>query len=194
MGDRSSILQPFGAQFCNRLAQEAGVEQSKVPFRKTEPLLPADNGERFFSAYLNWMKDVKPKQDFNNLCLCASCCVSTVSPATNQPTITNNNPIVNDTTGPSNVLAHARSNQHQTNIIMPPPPASLPTYQQNYNWPWYPMATQPMLWLNSYMVPPQNWNHCCQKYKAYCSRLDRRGRPTHDDRCPFKIKSNITIK
>jgi len=54
----------------NRLAVDAGVD--RVPFTNVETL-PPDNGERFFSQYLLWMREHKPTFDDNDNCLCDSC-------------------------------------------------------------------------------------------------------------------------
>ena len=43
-----------------------------APFPNAEKL-PADNGERFFSEYLSWIKAVKPTNDEHDMCLCFAC-------------------------------------------------------------------------------------------------------------------------
>jgi hypothetical protein len=44
----------------------------KVQFVNVKAL-PEDNGERFFSEYLQWMKAVTPKFDAQDRCLCLQC-------------------------------------------------------------------------------------------------------------------------
>ena len=59
--------------YINNIAIQAGA--TKIPFANVEPL-PQDNGERFFSEYLTWMKQTKPKNDILCRCLCNQCRVS----------------------------------------------------------------------------------------------------------------------
>jgi hypothetical protein len=54
----------------NQLARKTGVQ--KVPFVSVKAL-PEDNGERFFSEYLQWMKVATPKFDAQDQCLCLQC-------------------------------------------------------------------------------------------------------------------------
>ena len=56
----------------NQLAIDAGVSNGCVPFTNVEPL-PPDNGERFFSEYLSWMRKAKPTYDENDQCRCEYC-------------------------------------------------------------------------------------------------------------------------
>ena len=56
----------------NKLALAVGVSGKDVPFKRTE-MLPADNGERFFSEHLDWMRATKPKFDILSRCLCDKC-------------------------------------------------------------------------------------------------------------------------
>jgi len=51
--------------FINTLAIAAGA--SKLPFPNAEPL-PVDNGERFFSEHLSWMKQERPKTNEEDVC------------------------------------------------------------------------------------------------------------------------------
>ena len=48
------------------------------PFKGTE-MLPADNGERFFSEYLLWLKETRPKYDPQSRCLCEVCGTATTT-------------------------------------------------------------------------------------------------------------------
>jgi len=48
--------------YVNRLAEQAGIPHNKLPFKNVETL-PPDNGERFFSEHLSWMKETKPRND-----------------------------------------------------------------------------------------------------------------------------------
>jgi len=57
-------------RYINQLALDVGV--SDAPFKNLEPL-PADNGERFFSEYLSWMRKTKPTYDENDQCRCEQC-------------------------------------------------------------------------------------------------------------------------
>jgi len=104
--------------------------------------------------------------------------------------------------GPSNVLAEQQQQtrlQHEgtqnkiTNVVSPPGAMPIPAYAHQSPGQWFTVQSPPMLWINPYMVPMPNWNHCCRKHQQYCSRLDRRGRPPHDDGCPFKIRNTNSI-
>jgi len=56
----------------NKIAIKAGATKNFLPFTELEHL-PADNGERFFSEYLSWMKETKPRYDILCRCLCKCC-------------------------------------------------------------------------------------------------------------------------
>jgi len=160
--------------YVNDLATAAGV--TAMPFPNAEQLQP-DNGERFFSEYLKWLKDEQPKNDADDLCLCCTCTGKTRPADTPTTSTTTINPI--KLTGPSNVMA-------TTQFAAAPAPQ-----------PFYAPTPLPVVWINPYMVPFNNWNHwnyCCRKYREHCCRTDRRGRPPHDNGCRFKIKtiSNVT--
>ena len=58
--------------YVNQIAIQAGAKQSSLPFQSLEPL-PPDNGERFFSEYLDWLKEAKPRNDVLGRCLCSHC-------------------------------------------------------------------------------------------------------------------------
>jgi len=58
------------------MALAAGASPHNVPFKGVE-LLPADNGERFFSEYITWLKGAKVKYDLASRCLCQVCHTST---------------------------------------------------------------------------------------------------------------------
>jgi len=59
-------------QHINTIALEAGITQQNLPFRNLESL-PKDNGERFFSEYLTRMREIKPKFNDKDRCMCTSC-------------------------------------------------------------------------------------------------------------------------
>jgi len=65
--------------YINRIAIQAGMTHHDIPFKNVEPL-PPDNGERFFSECLVWMKDAKPRYDVNCRCLCDVCGVVAKAP------------------------------------------------------------------------------------------------------------------
>jgi len=155
--------------YINTLAVAAGMKT--IPFPTAEKL-PADNGERFFSECLSWLKEVKPKNDLDDMCLCFTCTGAQPPPTTSEPQKTTMiNPV-----GPSNVPAATT----QLTVTQPPQPPP----RQHLCVP----PPLPMMWINPYMIPFNNWNHCCRKYKEHCCRLDKRGRPPHDNGCPFKVK------
>jgi len=57
----------------NRMAIQAGQTATNLPFQNVE-MLPPDNGERFFSECLSWMRDAKPRYNLVNCrCLCSIC-------------------------------------------------------------------------------------------------------------------------
>jgi len=60
----------------NRIATQAGASQNELPFTCVEPL-PPDNGEHFFSEYLIWMANTKPRNDLLGRCLCVQCGITT---------------------------------------------------------------------------------------------------------------------
>jgi hypothetical protein len=168
-------------EYVNDLARAAGV--ANVPFQDVEPLV-ADTGERFFSEYLTWLKQEKPVCDVNDLCVCVRCSVNGLTvpqPTTPMPSSTPPPATPLSTIPPSNV-----------------PPAEVNTltnhtFTNNTQQPAHPPApfVLPMMWINLYFLPFPNWQHCCERYKEYCSRLDRRGRPPHDACCAFKRSTNL---
>jgi len=180
----------------NKLAQQAGiVGMAGLPFPEAEPLM-MDNGERFFSEYLSWLKEKKPAISPDDLCLCCSCTGTEI-----QATRPVDWPRFR-LDGPSNVLVAEEEQQQQTqqqetpqnktNVICP-----LPTNPFLINMTpspgWFMVPSAPVMWINPYMMPHTNWNHCCRKHKECCSQLDRRGRPPHDDGCRFKARNNSNI-
>jgi len=56
----------------NAIATAAGASPHNVPFTHVEPLIP-DNGERFFSEYITWMNETKPRCDLQSRCVCKAC-------------------------------------------------------------------------------------------------------------------------
>ena len=161
--------------YINSLATEAG-HSNAVPFPNAEPLLE-DNGERFFSEYLTWLKETKPKQDENDMCLCLVCQPSSTAsppPIPQQkkppPTIYNNN---NHIAPPSNVPALGTA---IVRAAQRPPPV--------------PPMPPPFPWINPYLLPPAGWGFCCLPYRSYSLREDRRGCPPHDRRCPNRRKKS----
>mgnify|MGYP000608829467 CR=1 FL=1 len=171
--------------YVNKLAKAAGI--SNVPFPQAERL-PLDNGERFFSTCLAWLKRVKPKQDLNDLCLCSACSASGTSSLTETITATTQEPRREEeipVDGPSNV-APPEAPQPTTNAIIPAAPTIPNSY---FAAPWFQMPQAPVLWINPHMPSP-NWNQCCRKCREHMGRFDKRGRPPHDCDCRFRVKSN----
>jgi len=62
----------------NKLALAVGVSGKDVPLKQTK-MLPTDNGERFFSEHLDWMRATKPKFDILSRCLCDTCDTASIS-------------------------------------------------------------------------------------------------------------------
>ena len=58
--------------YINNIAIQSGVSQQHLPFKQLEDLQP-DNGERFFSEHLDWMRYTKPRYDKLCRCLCVGC-------------------------------------------------------------------------------------------------------------------------
>ena len=58
--------------YINSIAIQAGASKDNLPFPSLETL-PPDNGERFFSECLDWMKTTKPRNDDLGRCLCTDC-------------------------------------------------------------------------------------------------------------------------
>jgi len=182
-------------QHAINLAQQCGmISATKLPFLEAETLLP-DNDERFFSAYLAWLKNKKSQQGLDDSCLCSAC---TGTENIEQEASNSNSPSESfRLDGPSNVIAQQQEKQQRTHVVSPPgnwqPP--LPTHACQSPSPRFAVPSAPMMWINPHMVPHLNWNHCCRKHKEHCGRMDGRGRPPHDDRCPFEVRnSNNTTK
>lgn len=186
-------------QHINRLANAAGVTQ--VPFDNTETLQP-DNGERFFSEYLSWMKDTKSKTDLNDMCLCTSCQpinkeITQETRAACMPT-----PRIDAIdAGPSNVSNVAPPPRETAAATTATPTVQIVAQHQMQAWAPTFMAPPLPMWINPYMAPPvaacQHWQMCCRKHSEYCMREDRRGRPPHNIRCRFRrlaVKDNNSIK
>jgi len=182
-------------QHVNKLANAAGVTQ--VPFHNTETLQP-DNGERFFSEYLSWMKDTKSKTDSNDMCLCNSC-----QPVSNKEIIQQirTAPMPTPTidainAGPSNVVPPPRETAAATTAV----PTMQPVAHQQMQV-WAPTFLPTPMWINPHMAPPiaswQHWQLCCRKYSECRLRIDRRRRPSHGVRCSFRmlaLKDNNSMK
>jgi len=103
-------------QHTNKLAQQCGIlSATKLPFPEAETLLP-DNGERFFSAYLTWLKNKKPQQGPDDLCLCSACTgtENIEQEASNPPSERFR------LDGPSNVVAQQQEQQQITHVVSPP--------------------------------------------------------------------------
>jgi len=153
-----------------------------------------DTGEQFFSEYLAWLKDEKPPQGPDDLCLCPACAGMTNIEEEKEERTERFR-----VDGPSNVTPEQHQqtqqqantpNQNQIMHVSNPTPTLVPAYSYQSPGPWFTVPSAPVMWINPYMVPLPNWNHCFGKYKQCCSRLDRRGRPPHDNRCPFKPSYN----
>jgi len=138
--------------YVNQIALDAGTTQSLLPFQKLETL-PKDSGERFFSEYLTWMKQAKPKCDINDHCMCSSCykhgeqwaTLAAAAAAATATTTTIAEPMRNVpmpnapmaptmTMTPNNAPTHTRlanSDRSTANSATPPPPAGGQLPQDN---------------------------------------------------------------
>jgi hypothetical protein len=107
----------------NKLAREAGAED--VPFKWVEPL-PEDNGERFFSEYLEQRKQIV--QDFpnqqNDRCPCSKC--ATTQEQKQQQPVVAKSPNLKP---PPGVQPQQNTMPHLNAVIpnMKPPPAAVMT-------------------------------------------------------------------
>jgi len=103
--------------YVNKLARSAGIQSDQEPFKFVEPL-PFDNGERFFSEHLAWLKDTKPKNDENDMCLCHRCCGTT----TTQPSTPNQlqETVANDERQINNVAPEKVPETTTTATVTPP--------------------------------------------------------------------------
>jgi len=169
--------------FVNDLAVKAGVV---IPFAEVEPLIK-DNGERFFSEYLSWLRKEKPKQDVDGLCLCSTCTpTGTIPSMINDRVDVQPTPIhIQGSVAPSNVPARR---QTETETPLPIPTLTSPPRIPTVSRPQpilLPICQQPFtFWCHPFFSTTPLWPQCCRKYNEYCSRIDRRGRPPHDLRCP----------
>jgi hypothetical protein len=82
----------------NRLAVNAKAEQ--LPFEYVE-VLPDDNGERFFSEYLEWWRSTKPQNDAQDRCLCLVCGDSTSSELARASPLAEPSPVTNMPASPT---------------------------------------------------------------------------------------------
>ena len=159
-----------------------------MPFENVEAL-GDDTGERFFSAYLEWLNTTKPAVNSQDMCLCTQCTHGipevTKAAATQQKQVAapvEKSPKKGDEEV-SNVVPEATDGKMVTAPLTTfrPPPALL---QQQPGF-----LIPPTIWMNPYLVPPANYTgFCCEKYRLYCQRSDRRGRPPHANWCAFKSK------
>lgn len=161
-------------RYINKLAEASGCQR---PFLVVEDLVK-DTGEQFFSEYLSWLKATKPKQDKDDLCLCNKCYGNQITEQ-QQPTPASI-AITNYTEKVSNVTAVF------TPAAQPPPAAARLPQQQVL------IPTVPLLPVWSFYPPPppalyQTW-FCCETYKLYCLKSNKRGRPPHDKDCPSRHK------
>ena len=151
----------------NQLAQKAGCCQ--LPFQKVEKLVE-DTGERFFSEYLRWMRAVKPKHDIRDMCCCVRC-----SPGSKPPVVVNQlvpaaTPVISPSMKPAPSFVTPPPTVAPTAaLFVPPTPFFFHPYAM--------MAQQQQ---------QQVYGFCCLRYREYCFRQDKRGRPPHDNRCRFK--------
>jgi hypothetical protein len=187
----------------NQLATSAGA--SKKPFANVETLEP-DTGERFFSEYLSWMKQTKPKYDAQDRCLCAECAATlattegstTTSPTrllTLSPNSNDNNPSLTSEKEPSlpvplkNIIMED-SRMLVNNNLAQTPAHSLPYMQQRLQSNQQPvqhaMAPTQVLpfWQQNFINFPFPFQptYCCPSYRVWHTHR-RRGRPPHDYNC-----------
>ena len=121
--------------YINRMAIAAGITIPNVPFHRVE-ILPKDNGERFFSEYLDWMKTTKPGNHKNDLCRCKLCSNPTTYPISQQEgtkTVGNSMHEVNETintTITTMVTPEASQNNDATPQLINPTPRMVQPIQQ----------------------------------------------------------------
>jgi hypothetical protein len=179
----------------NSLAEEAGCSEN-LPFPYVEEL-PEDNGERFFSKYLEWKQLVKPSCDENDICMCSACMngqgngihmdkestsnsqhdiAETMDASDNRNNTTTNTTMNATMNATMNIPMHDFLNtstinynsQYINNGIYPPVPFYMPV----------PIQT-------GWFIPPVTMAPvcCCGPYKQYLIKGNRRGRPPHDWNC-----------
>jgi len=119
--------------YVNRLAIAAGIKSVNVPFNKVETL-PADNGERFFSEYIQWMKTTKPKNDLQDRCCCTLClpqplCTAPTPQQQPQQSGTQDRAIVTTTTATTTTTTTINNSEHTESPLAIPTPMTLTNAQ-----------------------------------------------------------------
>jgi hypothetical protein len=172
--------------------------------------LADDTGERYFSEYLQWMKQVKPKYTAQDLCLCDICGV----PKPNEATL----PVAEETTvmllasptvlpspteketepardlntavpqNEANSITVASIRQQMTFIMPAPTPPQQQQQQEDPAIPpspfqQFPFYQPPFFYPPWFTMMPVANPHCCASHREWLNRPGRRGRPPHDYHC-----------
>ena len=163
-------------RYINNLAKEAGM-QEMLPFKNVEALVE-DTGEVFFSKYLDWLTTTKPRSDEHDLCNCRVCAPTLYE---NETTNANNNPPEHP---PERQQDQPTQQSTSANATIPQPITQAPVVPPlAVQAPYLPYVFPPMPWYNPFLPIQPAPGFCCNKYRLYCFRADRRGRPPHDSWC-----------
>jgi len=181
--------------YVNDMAKSIGCT---YPFPAAE-VLPKDNGERFFSEYINTLKEIgKNQRGEAGECLCKQCGVADHSISIETPppqqvhenntTNNANNQRVNINTPqaapPSQKTPMPRRNVPNAVTRNVGAPAALAQMRNNLILPHIAPQPQPTL-LPWWCFPPMNAppTPCCWKYNEWFMRPRRMGRPPHHPLC-----------
>jgi hypothetical protein len=187
----------------NGLARACGITSTALPFQHLE-MLPADNGERFFSEYLTWVQQTVPKYNTSDLCLCASCDSTTSTANANSgllaiqaeikmrngeeqgatvPAVRASSPKVTPSPEVMQMEEPAAMPAVRTLAERPAPPPPAPCPLQIVPWQYQPPWSPPP-WL---LPPPPTTMFCCHVYRAWHNSPHRKGRPPHAPHCHVRI-------
>ncbi len=180
-------------QYVNNLAKDCGA--NRLPFQYVDQIQP-DNGERFFSEYLDWLNTEQPTFDAKSLCICRRCTGAAV--ALESVTLVS----TNESAAPeaqSTTATTATADAHAASTVAQPSPPLITNGNVNANFNSTPAVAQlsaplhPLLpilpnqlWQSAGIIPTHGYDFCCAKYRSYCFGTAR-GRPPknkHDKGCP----------
>ena len=178
--------------FINKLAQEAGADY--VPFVDIE-VLPPDNGERFFSEYLQQRKEISTAHPNHLLdtCPCATCTGTRKSPPpaaapAPEPAVQHRPPQLPPPARPQQQL-QAPAPARRRPPAPPPPPPPPPQVPEPAQWAWPPPLMFPP-------PPPIMFQGFCCNEKWIYETTPRRGRrlkeeKIHNFMCPQHPANNV---